>query len=405
MTSFAVVRTGQLLTLAGEEPGRWDAPLNVIADGAVWVEDGRIRAVGTTTEVAALLPSGIETKDCGGKGVVTPGFVDAHTHLPFAGHRAEDFALKCQGASYQEVAAQGGGIRRSIGHLRACADLLQVVRRRLGWIRAAGTVAAEVKSGYGLEPEWEALQLEAIQTLQAESDDVYLSPTFLALHGPPPGDPNSRRELLEQAIHQTLPDFARRKLCNAVDAFIEAGYYTQDEARELARAAKQLSLKVRLHVDQFSDQGGAQLAAELGCATADHLEHTSELGFQALAESGTVPVFLPTSVHALRLHKYPEAKAAMEAGLAFALATDFNPGSAPSPSMAFAMHLGCLRMGLSPAQAWRAATLHPAHALGIQRDFGSIEPGKRGAILFWELDDPEEVPYWIDGPRPVRLDL
>lgn len=402
-TDFAVVRIGQLLTMRGISPGEWHSEPEVIADGAVVVRAGRISAVGETDELE--IPDGIEVINVGGRGLVTPGFVDAHTHLPFAGQRCQDFSMKCQGATYQEIAAQGGGIRRSMQHLADCDDLLEQTRRRLDWMIACGTVAAEAKSGYGQVEELEAKQLRVIQQLSTTDQRLKLVPTYLALHGPAPDSGHERQEFIRHVCEHVVPRFAREGLCTAVDAFIEEGYYTPDEAQTLAASARKYGLGVRLHVDQFGDHGGAALAAELGCLTADHLEHSSPEGLDALHRAGTMPVFLPTSVHALRLNQYPNAAYAMEQGIPFALATDFNPGSAPSPSMAFAMHLGCIRMGLSPGQAWMAATTNAGHAIGVAKDYGSIEAGKKAALLFWDLDQYQEVPYWIDGPRPVRLDF
>lgn len=381
--SFAVINAN-VLTM--DEPG-------LLTGGCVFVRDGRIAFVGPTPD--ALSENFI---DAGGA-LLTPGFVDSHTHLVFAGHRAGEFDLRNQGANYQDIAAAGGGIQSSVRQCRTCSpdNLLKQSKQHAEWLLANGTTTAEGKSGYGLSMDHEIRLLEVANQLEAETG-LSVSPTFLGAHAVPAGEDG--HEYLRHVIHDILPIVRERKLAKAVDMFVEDRYFTPDAARELAQHAQGLAL--RLHVDQFSDAGGAALAVELGAQSADHLEYTGDAGIAALAKSNTFAGLLPGSVFALGRNHYPDARAMLDAGVKVALATDFNPGSSPVASMPFVMHLARQFMGMTAAECWQASTIRGAESLGLASDRGSITVGKRADLVLWDADDPEEIGYWIGAsPRKV----
>lgn len=369
-------------------------PEGLIADGAVVVRDGRVSWIGPTNDVQT---EG-DVIDARGS-LVSPGFVDAHTHLVFAGHRANEFDQRNAGASYQDIAAEGGGIQRSVRQCRACpvADLQEQSERHARWLLANGTTTAEVKSGYGLSLDDEIRLLEVANRLP-ETTGLQVSPTFLGAHAVPSG--SDGHEYLRHVIHDILPVVRARNLARAVDMFVEDRYFTPEAAAELAEQRGELAL--RLHVDQFSDAGGAALAVRLGAQSADHLEYTGAAGIQALAASETYAGLLPGSVYALGRDHYADARAMIDAGVRVVLATDFNPGSSPVANMPFTMNLARLKMGMTSAECWLASTHSAAESLGLGHDRGSLEPGKRADLVLWDVRDPEEVGYWI-GALPQQV--
>jgi imidazolonepropionase len=387
MRVTAITGCGELLTMEGPDA------LGAIRDGAVRMEGGRITAVGPRAEIERTLPAGADVVDARGA-LVTPGLVDAHTHLAFGGCRADEFAERCAGASYSEIAAAGGGIRRTVAMTQAATDaeLYESARQRLRWMLACGTTALEAKSGYGGTTEHELRALRLYARLQAEGPQRVV-PTYLGLHACPRD--MTPTAYTARAIEETLPAVA--PLAKFADAFLEPGYFAHEEVRAFGHAAKALGLKLRLHVDQLSLSHGAELAAELGAATADHLEHTGPEGIAALAAAGAQPVLLPASVFALGLSRYPDARGMLAAGLRVVLATDLNPGSSPSPSLPFVMTLACVQMRMTPAEAWRAVTVHAAESLGLE-DVGRLAPGTRADLVLWDVGDHREVPYWVSAP-------
>jgi len=391
MADLALIHAGQLVTIAGSD-------LGIIEDGAMLVREGRIVRTGSRPDIEHLIGPDCEIADASGR-VVMPGFVDAHTHLVFAGHRAGEFEQRCAGASYREIAAAGGGIRATVRATCAATEdeLAEAGRRHIGWMLLSGTTTAEVKSGYGLSVEDELKMLRVIRALN-DSGPLRLVPTFLGAHELPDEFRARRSQYIDLIIHEMLPRIAAEHLAEYCDAFCEEGVFSVAETRRVLEAARALGLGLRLHADQLSNSGGAQLAAELGAATADHLEHTDAAGIAALARAGVQPVLLPGSVFALGLNRYPAAREMIDAGLRVVLATDFNPGSSPAPSMPLILFLACTRMKMTPAEAIRAATIDAARSLGRADQIGSLEPGKLADFAIHDCADYREVIYWVGAP-------
>ena len=383
LMSTVVRNCGQLVTMAGPRRPRVGPEmrdLGLISNAAFAFQDGAITWVGPDSDA----PSGNQEIDAGG-GLVTPGFVDAHTHVIFGGNRANEFELRSQGATYQEIKETGGGIMSSVRATREASfdELLSSASERLQWMLASGTTTVEVKSGYGLDFESEKKMLQVAAKLGPQR----IVRTYLGAHSFPP-EPGSKGEYLE-SIFATIQEI--EPLAEFCDIFVESGYFEPDDARRLFAATK---LKPRLHVDQFTNNGGAKLAAELGAKTADHLEQTDLEGIRALKQAGVIPVLVPGSVYCLGLAKYPEARLMIDEGLPVVLATDFNPGSSPTPSLPFVMSLACTHMKMSPAEAMTACTINAAYSLDRGELVGSIEPGKQADFLIHDVSDYREIAYW-----------
>jgi imidazolonepropionase len=403
---MVVVNIGQLVTLAGPERARVGAELRelgLIENAALLVEDGRVSAVGPYAELRAKIPPTAEVIDAGGR-AVTPGFVDAHTHLIFAGNRAAEFEQRIAGASYQEIAAAGGGILRTVALTRAATEdqLLAEARRHRDWMLRAGTTTIEAKSGYGLEHATEMKMLCVMKRL-GEEGPAAIVPTLLAAHTVPPEFAGRRAEYVRWIVEELIPEVAAAGLAQHCDAFCDDHAFTVDETRTVLTAARRNGLRLRVHAEQFRPGTGAALAAELGAATADHLEMASEETLRQLRTAGVQPVLLPGSVFALGRTQYPPARAMVEMGLAIVLATDFNPGSSPIASMPFVMSLACLQMKLTPAEALTAATINAAWSLGLGGRVGSLENGKQADFLIHEFDDYRELAYFIAAPARPRV--
>jgi len=402
----AVVNIGQLVTLAG--PGRARVggelrELGLVQDGALVIEDGWITAAGTWAEVEERFPAGTEVVDALGK-CVTPGFVDAHTHLVFAGNRAAEFEQRLSGATYQEIAAAGGGILSTVKATRAASEdqLLIAARRHRDWMLRSGTTTIEAKSGYGLDHETELKMLRVIARLNEEGP-ARMVPTLLAAHTVPPEFAGRRGEYVRWIAEELIPEVAREGLARYCDAFCDDHAFTVIETRTVLEAALRRGMKLRVHAEQFRPGTGAALAAELGAATADHLETVDELTMRALCVAGVQPVLLPGSVFALRRTQYPPARRMAEMGLGIVLATDFNPGSSPIASMPLVMSLGCLQMGLLPAEALVAATVNAAWSLGMGEQVGTLEAGKQADFLIHEFADYRELAYFVAAPARPRV--
>ena len=369
--------------------------LAIIADGAMLIENGRIVQVGTRAEIEPLIGRDDTLIDAG-KHVVMPGFVDAHTHPVFAGNRAAEFEQRTEGASYAEIAAAGGGIRSTVRATRSASEdqLLEAAQKYAGWFLAGGTTTIEAKSGYGLTLDDECKLLRVVGRIK----DLRCIPTFLGAHEIPDEFRGHPSEYTDLVIHQMLPAVANQKLAKFCDIFCEPGIFSIEESRRVLSAARELGLGLRMHVDQLSDSGGAALAAELRAATADHLEHTSPRGILALRSAGVQPVLLPGSVYALGSSRYPNAREMIEAGLAVVLATDFNPGSSPTPSMPMILSLACTQMKMTPAEAITAATINAAYSLGRGDEIGSLEAGKRADFVIYDCGDYREIAYFFGAP-------
>jgi imidazolonepropionase len=389
MSTFAVVNCSELVTLAGPARPRVRGEmreLRVIRDGAMIVRDGVITHVGPRREVD--LPA--EIIDAGNK-VVMPGFIDAHSHPVFAGNRADEFEQRASGATYQEIAAAGGGIRSTVRKTRAASEdeLFAAASRYAQWFLRGGTTTIEAKSGYGLTLDDELKLLRVI----ARIGPIRAVPTFLGAHEIPDEYRGKRDEYIDLVIHEMLPK--ARKLAEFCDIFCEPHVFPIGDARRILGAAKEHGLKLRMHVDQLENSCGAQLAAELCAVTADHLEHTGGAGIEALCAAGVQPVLLPGSVYALGSKRYPQARAMIEAGLALVLATDFNPGSSPTPSMQMILSLASTQMKMTPAEAITAATINAAYSLQRGGEIGSLEPGKRADFVIHDCSDHRELAYFF----------
>ncbi|HEU4820270.1 MAG TPA: imidazolonepropionase [Qipengyuania sp.] len=373
-------------------------PLGTIRDGAVAVSGGRIARVGAAAELVA--EPAAETLSLGGAWV-TPGLVDCHTHLVFGGNRAAEHAMRRAGASYQEIAAAGGGIASTIRATEAASDedLLADSRRRLRALMAGGCTTVEVKSGYGHDPASELRLLEAARAL-GRDETVRIIPTLLPLHALPPGA--DREAFVVRVIDELLPEAARRGLATAVDGFCEGIGFAPEEIDRLFAAAASQGLRVKLHAEQLSNLGGAALAARHNALSADHLEHLDDAGAQAMARAGTVGVLLPGAFYALNESRKPPVDLLRAHGVRLAVATDCNPGTSPLLSPQLAMNMACTLFGLSPEEGLAGMTVNAAAALGLEAEVGTIEPGKAADLCAWAIDDPAELGYWIGLPGPVR---
>lgn len=405
MADLLVTNAAQIVTLAGPARPRMGAELcalGVHSGASLLVRDARIAAIGEPgeTESRARDP---EVIDAAGR-LVTPGFVDAHTHLVFGGNRAREFEQRCAGATYQEIAAAGGGIRSTVKSTRAASedDLVAAATRYAGWFLAGGTTTVEAKSGYGLRTGDELKILRAIRRI-TETTPLRSIPTFLGAHEIPEEYHGRAEDYIAVVIEEMLPQVAAGRLAEYCDVFCESGVFTVAQARRVLVAAKQHGLRLRMHADQFSSIGAAELAAELGAQTCDHLEHTSFASIAALARAGVQPVLLPASVYAIRSTQYPPARAMIEAGLAVVLATDFNPGSSPTTSMRMVMSLACTQMKMTPAEALTAATINAAYSLNRGHELGSLEPGKLADFVVHDAEDYRELPYFFGDHRAAMV--
>ncbi|HKO59709.1 MAG TPA: imidazolonepropionase [Pyrinomonadaceae bacterium] len=404
--SLAIINCAQVVTLAGPARPRAGAELrqlSIIEDGALLIRNQLIKAVGTRSDIQRELAADCEVLDAGGR-VILPGFVDAHTHPVFAGTRAGEFEERSQGATYQEIAARGGGIQSTVRATRAATlvELVTIGKRYGQWFLRNGTTTVEAKSGYGLTVEDELKLLRAIKQLDRETPLRYV-PTFLGAHDVPPEYKSRREEYVSLVIEEMLPLVADEKLAEYCDVFCEAKVFTVDESRKILSAARARGLGLRVHADQLSLSGGAELAAELTATTADHLEHADLAGIVALKAANVQPVLLPGSVYALGSSRYPPAREMIDAGLAIVIATDFNPGSSPTPSIPMALSIAATHMKLSPAEGITAATINAAYSLGRGEQIGSLENGKIADFVIHDCEDYREIPYFFGTEHPWQV--
>lgn len=395
MKALAVLHVSQLVTLAGSKRprmGRELSELAIIRDGGMLIRDGNIDMVGPSTEIEKRA-DGAEIIDADGK-IVLPGFVDAHTHLVFAGNRKDDFERRARGDTYEQIAKAGGGIWSTVEKTRAASesDLLVQARKHADWFLRCGTTTVESKSGYGLTLEDELKILRVMRRLNQETP-LEIVPTFLGAHAVP--RKMHADEYVDLVVNEMLPRVTSDGLAEFCDVFCEQGYFDIEQSGRILSAAKRLGLKLRIHADQLSNSSAVKLAAELKTTTADHLEKTDEDGIAALKSGGVQPVLLPGSVYALGSTCYPRAREMIEAGLAVVIATDFNPGSSPTPSMPMILSLACTQMKMSPAEAISASTINPAYSLGRGDQIGSLEPGKLANFTIFDCEDYRELAYWF----------
>jgi len=424
MTSLAVLHASQLVTLSGPKRSRVGAELSrlgIIRDGGMLIRGGKIERIGPSDEIERNVGDAeiVDARDR----IVMPGFVDAHTHLVFAGNRLDDFERRAGGETYEQIAKAGGGIWSTVEKTRTASesDLLAQAKKHANWFLRCGTTTVEAKSGYGLTVEDELKILRVMQQLNAsrrasnairesripstapvqvdaaETEAVpEIVPTFLGAHAVP--REMSPDEYIELVITEMLPRANAEKLAEFCDVFCERGYFDIDQSRKILSAAKKNGLSLRGHVDQLTNSGGAKLMAEMGATAADHLEQTDAQGIAALKKANVQPVLLPGSVYALGSNRYPRAREMIEAGLAIVLATDFNPGSSPTPSMPMVLSLACTQMKMSPAEAITASTVNAAYSLNRGAKIGSLEPGKLANFVIFDCQDYREMAYWFGMP-------
>jgi len=394
---LALLHASQLVTLGGPARPRIGGEMSEIAiirDGGMLIRDGKIEVVGSSDEIEKNA-RGSEIVDARGR-VVLPGFIDAHTHLVFAGNRLDDFERRARGETYEQIARAGGGIWSTVAKTRAAndADLFTQAQKHAQWFLRCGTTTVEAKSGYGLTLEDELKILRVMRRLNQETP-LEVAPTFLGAHAVPREDRESPERYVDLVINEMLPRVARENLAEFCDVFCERGYFDLEQSREILVAARKLGLKLRIHADQLTNSGGAKLAAELKATTADHLEKTEGQGIAAMKSAGVQPVLLPGSVYALGSTCYPRAREMIDAGLAVVIATDFNPGSSPSPSMPMMLSLACTQMKMSPAEAIAASTINAAYSVGRGPKTGSLEIGKLANFAIFDCQDYRELAYWF----------
>ena len=380
-----------------ERPG---SPLGIIENGAIGISDGKVVRVGNRTELAGFRAK--EVVALGGAWV-TPGLIDCHTHLVFAGTRADEHARRRAGATYEEIAKAGGGIASTVARTAATSDeeLLDQSGRRLHALMLGGCTTVEIKTGYGLDTESE-MRLLRIASQLGEGEAVRIVPTLLALHAIPADQRDRRAHYVSEIIDKLIPEAAKSGLAASVDAFCDTIAFTPEEVERLFKAAVHNGLRVRLHAEQLSNQEGAALAAKYHALSADHLEHLDEAGAKAMAAAGTVAVLLPGAFYALQEKRKPPVELLRKHKVPIAVATDCNPGTSPMLSPTLAMNMACTLFGLTSEEAIAGMTVNAARALGLAHSVGSIAAGKQADLCVWRIESLSELGYWIGLPGPER---
>jgi len=398
------VNARQVVTCVGPARARRGREMGdaAVREGiAVHVQADTIVDVGLETKMRAANPRATIV-DCQG-GVLTPGFVDSHTHAVFGRARYEEQELRATGVSYMDIARRGGGIHASVRDLRARDEdeLFGLAKPRLAALAASGVTSVEVKSGYGLSLDDELKMLRVIRRL-AETMPMRIVPTWLGAHEIPleyRDREGGRREYVDRLVHEMLPAVAAERLARFADVFCEPGVFTVDESREILTAARAAGLGIKLHADELSAGGGAELAASLGATSADHLAAVSEAGISALAGAGTVATLLPATLLFLGKRDHAPARRLVEAGVPVALASDFNPGTSPTTNFPLVLTLGVSQLGLGVAEVLVAATVNGAAALGLADRVGQLAPGFSADLALWAVEDVRELPYWLGAGR------
>ncbi len=380
-----------------ESPGN---PLGLIENGAIGIADGKIVRVGKRTELAGFRAKEV---DALGGAWVTPGLIDCHTHLIFGGTRADEHAMRRAGASYEEIAAAGGGIVSTVKRTTNTPDeqLINESRRRLHALMRGGCTTVEVKSGYGLETKSELRLLEIAREL-GKDEAVRIVPTLLALHALPADKSDRRAHYVGEIVDKLIPAAAKQGIATSVDAFCETIAFTPEEVERLFKAATHNGLRVRLHAEQLSNQHGAALVAQYRGLSADHLEHLDEAGAKAMAAAGTIAVLLPGAYYTLQEKKKPPVALLRKHKVPIAIATDSNPGTSPLLSPTVAINMACTLFGLSPEEALSGMTINAARALGLAHAIGSIAAGKEADLCAWRIESLAELGYWLGLPGPER---
>lgn len=396
-----MIRADRLITdcriatmVAGSEP------YGAIEDGAILILDGRIAWVGPRADLPAHHVA--KTDHLDGRWV-TPGLIDCHTHLIFGGDRSGEFEQRLGGATYEEIARAGGGIVSSVAATRAASEdeLYACALARLEGLKATGVTTVEIKSGYGLDRDSELKMLRVARRIGREAG-VRVRTSYLGLHAVPPEHRADRAAYVDLAIDEILPAAHAEGLVDAVDAYCEPIAFSSDEVGRLFDKARALGLPVKLHADQLSDGGGASLAARYGALSADHVEHTTEAGVQAMAQAGVVAVLLPGAYLMLRETTLPPVDLFRQHGVQMAVATDCNPGTSPVASMTAALNLACVQFRQTPEEALAGATRVAAKALGLGDEIGTLEAGKTADLAVWDIERPAELCYWLGKPMLAR---
>ncbi|MCC7427522.1 MAG: imidazolonepropionase [Alphaproteobacteria bacterium] len=400
MTAMMWDRLWLNVNLATMEPG--GVAYGAIEDGAIAALDGRIAWVGPRAALPAP-PARLADAvvDCAG-GWLTPGLVDCHTHLVFAGHRARDFEMRLNGARREDILAAGGGIPYTVRATRAASEesLFAAALKRLDVLRAQGVTTIEIKSGYGLDRETELRQLRVARAL-GQARPVRVTPTYLGAHGVSPEYKGRAAEYVEFMIREMLPLVVREKLADAVDAGLERIVYSPELIEKLFQAARAHGLPVKAHTDQYSDAGGGGIVGRNRGLSADHLEYTSDASIAAMAAGGTVATLLPGATFTLRETRMPPVQKFRDAGVPMALATNCNPGSSPTTSILMMLNMGCTMFALTPEEALAGVTREGARAVGLANEIGTLSVGKAADFALWEIDVPAELSYWI-GWNPLK---
>ena len=394
-----IKHAAQLATLAQDSGGpRIKEAMNelsIIEDGSVWIENGIIQAVGTTKELEAQYRDRVHeasVTDATGY-LVTPGLVDPHTHVAYGGSREREFEMRLEGATYMEIMNAGGGIHATTRMTREATEdeLVEQSKKRLDSFLQHGVTTLEGKSGYGLDLENELKQLRVMKRLQQEHP-VDLVPTFMGAHAVPTEYKGREDEFVELIIHEMLPVVAQEKLAVFNDVFCEVGVFTPEQAERILEAGKKYGLTPKIHADEIEPYGGAELAAKVGAISAEHLLKASDAGIQAMAAAGTVACLLPATALYLR-EQAAQGRKMIDEGVPVAISTDCNPGSSPTTSMPLVMNLACISMRLTPAEALTAATYNAAYAIQMEDKTGSLEVGKQGDVVLWDISNYQELQY------------
>ncbi len=376
--------------------------IDILRGHSIAVHEGQIVAI-DPAKILSETYTPMEELDCTGK-VVTPGFVDPHTHPVFMHTRENEFEMRIRGKSYVEISQSGGGINSTLKTTRDASEdaLNKLATQRLARMLQQGTTTVEAKSGYGLTTDSELKQLDVIGKL-AQNLPLNVIPTFMGAHEYPPEYKDNHRAYLDILCREMLPAVKDQGIAGYCDIFTEAHVYNIEESRIYLTKARELGFKLKMHADEIEPMGGAELAAEMHCVSADHLGMTSDAGIRALVEAGVVPVLLPATLFSLGSKVYARARDMIEAGLPVALATDFNPGSCNCDSIPLVMTLACLQMKMTPAEALAACTINAAAAINMENRVGSITSGKRADLLIWDIPSFKYIPYHMGSSYPETV--
>ncbi|WP_088006084.1 imidazolonepropionase [Indiicoccus explosivorum] len=389
----------QLATLAGGQKGPRSkeamSELGLIEDGSLLIEDGKIKAAGTTKELKEAYAAEVQDAEIidGSGCLVTPGLIDPHTHVAFGGSREREFEMRLEGVSYMDIMNAGGGIHATARMTREATEeeIIEQTTSRLDSFLKHGVTTVEGKSGYGMDLETELKQLKVMKRLQGEHP-IDLVPTFMGAHAVPPDYKGREDDFVDYIINEILPVVAEEKLAEFNDVFCEKDVYTPEQSERILIAGKELGLLPKIHADEIVSYGGAELAAKVGAVSAEHLLKASDEGIKALAEAGTIACLLPATALFLR-EEVAKGRQMIDEGVAVAISTDCNPGSSPTTSMPLVMNLACILMRMTPAEALTAATYNAACAIRREDSVGSLEVGKQADIAMWNVKNYQELQY------------